>query len=170
MLEELRQSGNLTFRNLADLKSAVGEEFHNVDSVNKGVKAAYAILSEKIDSILQRASGTLDPSLKPNYDQARQMFAFTSNLLPAIKKGVTRDVVNQSGKLANMGLLGAAIFGHPLSAGAAYIGKQGMKMAAPDFGSNLAYRTMTKGIPNAIPQGMNQALTDYLSDQYGPKQ
>jgi len=168
ILEDLKNSGNLTFRDLANLKSSIGEEFHNFEASNKGADAAYAIMSKKIDSILQRASDALDPALKPNYDHARKMYAFTSNLLPAMKQGITREVVSQGGKLANMGLAATAMFGHPLAAAGAFAGKTAAKMAAPELGTNLSYRAMTQGIPQ-VPQAMDQALTDYLLSEYGPK-
>jgi hypothetical protein len=168
ILEDLQRSGNLTFRDLANLKSSIGEEFHNFEASNKGADAAYAIMSKKIDAITQRASEMIDPALKPAYDHARKVFAFTSNLLPAMKRGITREVVSQGGKLANMGLAATAMLGHPLAAAGAYAGKTAAHMAAPELGTNLAYRAMTQGIPQ-VPQAMDQALTDYLLSEYGPK-
>ncbi len=170
MLSNLKDSGNLNFRNLASLKQEIGQIYHNPNNVVRGVDQAYSILSDSIDNILDRVS-VENPMIKPQYNQAKEIFKFTSDVLPAMGRGVAREVAGKSGGLTNAALGVGALF-HPGLAGAAYAGKTMAHMAAPELGTNLAYKAVNAvrngaGFPAGIGQGASQALIDFLESKYG---
>lgn len=167
-LEELSNSGQMNFQNLYEVKKGIGEAFHSAD-VNKGSKIAYGIVSDTIDSILDRAHVS-DPSMKPSFDHAKEVFKLTSDLIPAMKPGVAREVAGVGGGIGNAILGGAAITGHP-AAIPAYAAKTATKWVAPDLGQNAAYK-FVRGIKNAkniVPNGTKQGLTQEMMDYINSK-
>lgn len=172
MLRSLKEQGQLNFQNLSLLKQEVGQIYHNPNNVVRGVDQAYSILSDTIDNILERTSVS-SPELKPLYNKSKEIFKFTSDLLPAMGRGVSRDIAGKAGSLTNAAL-GAGAFFHPLAAGAAYAGKTAAGLAAPELGTNVAYKAVNaiKNLPNIskVPlppgQAINQALNDYLVNYF----
>lgn len=175
-LENLKSEGTLNFRNLSTIKQEVGSLYNNPNYVTHGVDQTYSILSKTTDDILNRV-GVDNPTFKPDFDRAKKVFKFTSDLLPAMQKGVTREVAGKGGGLANIGL-GLLGFAHP-AAWLALIGKVGTKLAYPELGPNIAYKTINtlrnapqavpeaiKSIGSRIPSAINQELTDFLTSKY----
>lgn len=146
-MEDLQSQGKLTFRALADLKTDVGSAYHNPNFQNHGIDQAYGILSDTIDGVLDRVT-TDDPAVKPAFDKAKEIYKLTSNILPAMRKGVAKEVSGAGGGLANAGLGAAAVMGHPVTAGAGFIAKTGAKLLAPDIAANLAFKTV-QGVKGA---------------------
>lgn len=168
-LQGLQKNGKLSFDNLAALKSEIGSAYHNPNLQNHGIDQAYSILSDKIDSILDRV-GVQDPAIKPQYDRAKDIYRLTSRLLPAMQRGVSREVAGTGGGLMNAALGAGALF-HPLPAAAAFAGKTTMKLGAPDLAQNAAYKLMNAAKGSALPararQAATQELIDFLSSRYG---
>jgi hypothetical protein len=162
-LEELSNSGQMNFQNLYEVKKGIGEAFHSSD-INKGNKIAYGIVSDTIDNILDRAH-VADPSMKPAFDHAKEVFKLTSDLIPSMKPGVAREVAGVGGGIGNAILGGAAITGHP-AAIPAYAAKTATKWLAPDLGQNAAYKFVNamKNAKNVIPNGTKQGLTQEMTD------
>lgn len=169
-LEELNKAGQLNFQNLYEVKKGIGEAYNNPNFDNPGIDKAYGIISDKINAIVDRAS-IQEPSLKNDFQHAKEVFKLTSKLLPVMKKGVSRDVAGAGGGLSNAALGAGAIFGHPLTAGAAYLGKTAAKLAAPDLMRNVAYKTVNavKRMPNLPTPNINSAVAAYLASQYANK-
>ena len=168
-LAGLEKSGNLTFRNLADLKSDIGRAYHNPNLDNQGVDRAYGILSDKIDSLLDRVA-VEDPSIKPAYDKAKSVYRLTSRLLPAMQRGVSREVAGTGGGIMNAALGAGALF-HPIPAAAAFAGKTAMKLGAPDLVQNATYKLMNSAAPVGARgrQAILQELNDLLAEKYATK-
>ncbi len=173
-LGELQKSGQLTFKNLYEVKKGIGAAYHNPNLENAGIDKAYGILSDAIDKILDRT--TIDnPTYKDGFDHAKDVFKFTSDLIPALKPGVAREAAGVGGGLLSAGLGTAAVMGHP-AAIPAYAAKQAGKFLAPDLAQNLTYKGMNalKNSPNLLPkrtgQAVNQEMIDYLESKFGKKQ
>ena len=174
-MEGLQKVGKLDFRALQDMKSDIGQAYHNPNLENHGIDQAYGILSDTMDKILDRT--TIDnPEMKTGFDKAKQVYKLTSNLMPAMKRGVSREVAGTGGGLTSAALGAGAVFGHPLAAGAGYVGKTAAKLAAPDFAPNLAYKAINAAknspIPKMIaktPEGINNALRSYLISKFKDK-
>lgn len=177
-LENMKKSNQLNFKTLADLKTDVGQAYHNPMNQNPGLDETYHTLSKTIDNVLNRAMP--ETGLSDQYALAKRMYHLTSRLLPAMQRGVTREVAGTGGGLTNAAIGAGAIFGHPLTAGAAWLAKTGMKYLAPDIVPNLMYKGINAAknvqlpaaaqrlISNA-PQGARQELIDFLTSQYGNK-
>ena len=171
-LAELQKEGQLDFRNLYEVKKGIGETFHSPD-VNKGNKIAYGIVSDTIDKILDRAHVD-SPDLKEGFSHAKDVFKFTSDLIPAMKPGVAREAAGVGGGVGNAILGGAAITGHPVAI-PAYAAKTAAKLVAPDLAQNIAYKTVNaaKNIPKVIPKNAGQAtrqeIIDYLNSKMQEK-
>jgi hypothetical protein len=174
-MEGLQKVGKLDFRALQDMKSDIGQAYHNPNLDNHGIDQAYGILNDTMDKILDRT--TVDnPEMKTGFDKAKQVYKLTSNLMPAMKRGVSREVAGTGGGLTSAALGAGAIFGHPLAAGAGYLGKTAAKLAAPDFAPNLAYKAINaaknSSIPGILantPEGINRALQSYLISKFQKK-
>lgn len=172
MLNTMKKNGTLNFQNLSQLKQEIGQIYHNPNNVVQGVDQTYSILSDSIDKILDRVS-VESPEIKPQYDQAKKIFKFTSDVLPAMGRGVAREVAGKSGGLTNAALGVGALF-HPGAAGLAYAAKTAAHLAAPELGPNLAYKTINAlrngaGIPNAVGKIPSQELINFLTSKYGKK-
>jgi len=172
-LEELKQSGQLTFENIYEVKKGIGESFNNVKYDNPGVDKAYGIVSDAIDKILDRVHAP-DSAMKQQFDHAKDIFSFTSDLLPAMKGGVSRSATGVGGGLTNAGLATAGVIGHPLAWPALAVKNMG-KYLAPDLGSNIAHKSLNaiKNAPNVVPsnlgQGLTQEVIDYINSKRGAK-
>lgn len=167
-LQGLKDSGQLNFKNLYEVKKGIGEAFDNPRYDNPGVDKAYGIVSDAIDGILDRTTSP-NPAQKEMFNHAKDIFSFTSDLLPAMKRGVTREIAGVGGGITNAGLATAGVMGHP-AAWPALAGKTAAKVMAPDFGKNLVYKGMNalKSAPNVIPTagGMSKAaLAAFLARQ-----
>jgi hypothetical protein len=163
-MEALQNAGKLDFRALQDLKSDLGQAYHNPNLQNHGIDQAYGILSDTMDKILDRT--TIEtPSLKGDFDKAKEVYKLTSTLMPAMKRGTAREVAGVGGGLTSAGLGVAAMLGHPAAAGIGYAGKTAAKLAAPDLAPNLAYRTIqaARNLPS-LPAGTGQALPQEIND------
>lgn len=172
-LQDLQKSGQLNFQNLYEIKKGIGESFHNPATVNKGNKIAYGIISDTIDDILNRAH--VDLAYKKAFDHEKEVFKFTSDLIPAMKPGVAREVAGVGGGILSAGLGTAAAMGH-MAAIPAYIAKTATKLAAPDLGQNAAYKMVRAAKnfkPGALmkntPQAINQAVRNYLISKFKDK-
>lgn len=170
-LTKAQKAGTLDFRGLADFKTSLGQAYHNPNMDNRGIDQAYAILSQKIDQLLDRVT-VEDPTLKPAYDKAKQIYKLTSNVLPAMQKGVGREVAGKSGGLTNAALGAGAVFGHPLAAGVTYAAKTAAHLVAPDLAPNLTYKginALRNGWLQNLPikQGITQEMADFLESKYG---
>lgn len=172
-LKGLKESGNLNFRNLSDLKSEIGDAYHNPNLDNPGIDKSYHTISDAIDDILERTTKD-NPEIKEGFDKAKRTYKLTSNLLPAMKRGVSREVAGTGGGLSNAALGAGAVFGHPLTAAAGFTGKTIAKLVAPDLAPNLAYKAINsaKGMPTPplmaplAVGGIDQAVNDYLKKHY----
>lgn len=165
-LSDMKKNGTLNFRNLADLKTEIGSAYQGQMAPSHGTDKAYAILSEGIDKILDR---TESPADKAAFDHAKQVYKFTSDLLPAMKKGVSKEVAGIGGGVLSAGLGTAAVMGHP-AAIPAYIGKQASKFVAPDLAQNLTYRGVNalknaSKVPKKLGQGLTQEVIDYINSK-----
>lgn len=166
-LEELEKSGQLNFRNLYEVKKGIGEAYHNTNFENAGVDKAYGIIKDKIDEIVDRASID-NPSLKDSFNHSKEVFKLTSDILPVMQKGVTRDVAGGGG-LSNTALGAVAVTGHAVPAAGAYVGKTLAKAAFPDLARNLTYKAVNglKNLPSA--PDMNQMVAAYLASHFSDK-
>lgn len=168
-LEALAKSNKLTFRNLADLKTDIGRAYHNPNLDNQGIDKAYGILTKKIDGVLDRV-GVEDPAIKPSYDKAKAIYRLTSRLIPAMQRGVSREVAGTGGGLMNAALGAGALF-HPIPAAAAFAGKTALKLGAPDLVQNATYKLMNAAGPVGARgrQAAMQELNDFLASKYANK-
>lgn len=168
-MKELQQNGQLNFKALQDIKSDIGDAYHNPNLDNPGIDKSYHVLTDKMDKILDRVEM---PEMKKQFILAKKAYKLTSDLLPAMKRGVAREVASTGGGLTNAALGAGAIFGHPLTAGAGYAAKTAAKLAAPDFAANAVYKGINalKNVPNPIPpytgQAANQILNNYLVNHF----
>jgi hypothetical protein len=178
-LNKLKENGKLNFRNLVELKKDIGHLYNNPKNIDHAVDQIYSIYSDAIDGILDRTSVS-DPQLVNDFNKAKEVFKFTSDILPAMQRGVTRKMMEKSGNLTNVGL-GLLGFAHP-AAWLALAGKTAGKLAYPELGENIAYKAINaaRNAPVAIPpklqaigrnapQAIKQELTDYLTSKYGQK-
>ena len=179
-LGELKKAGKLNFRSLADLKTGIGKAYNNPNFENPGLDETYHILSKTMDTILDRVMPD-NPALAQQYQQAKQIYHLTSRVLPAMQRGVTREVAGVGGGLTNAAIGAGAIFGHPITAAAAWLGKTGMKYLAPDVVPNVLYRMIgaaksgtfpkiVTGAAKQSPQAIRQAMTDFLTSKYSNQQ
>lgn len=168
-LSELQKSGQLNFRNLYEVKKGIGQAYHNPNLENVGIDKAYGILSDAIDKILKRTTVD-DPAMKAGFDHAKDIFKFTSDLIPAMKPGAAREAAGVGGGLLSAGLGTAAVMGHP-AAIPAYVGKQASKFLAPDLAQNLTYKGMNavknsgRLLPKHFGQGLTQEIIDYINSK-----
>lgn len=173
VLTQLKEKGQLNFQNLYEVKKGIGQSFNNPRYDNPGVDKAYGIVSDTIDKILDRTHVN-DPGIKEAFNHQKEIFKFTGDLLPAMKKGVSKEVAGVGGGLLSAGLGTAAVMGHPMAL-PAYAAKQVGKFAMPDLAQNLAYKGVNAvknsslGLPPQTPQAIVQAVRDYLESKYGEK-
>jgi hypothetical protein len=168
-LSDLQESGKMSFKDLYEVKKGIGESFNNPRYDNPGVDKAYGIVSDTIDKILDRVHVS-DPELKESFNHQKEIFKFTSDLLPAMKKGVSKEVAGVGGGLLSAGLGTAAVMGHP-AAVPAYAAKTAGKWLMPDLGQNIAYKGINAlknapKIPLPSGQDINQLLNDYLVNHF----
>ena len=103
-LQDLQKSGQLNFQNLYEVKKGIGESFKNPNNINPGNKIAYGIVSDTIDKILDRVHAD-NPATKEAFGHAKEVFKLTSDLIPAMKPGVAREVAGVgSGSNSNTNL------------------------------------------------------------------
>lgn len=171
-LEALQKEGKLDFRNLYEVKKGIGELFQKPNSVTSGTKQSFSIVSDTIDKILDRANID-NPAYKEAFKHMKEVFKFTSDLIPSMKPGVAREVAGVGGGILSAGLGTAAAMGH-LMAVPAYVAKTATKLAAPDLGQNVAYKIVnaaknSQGVQGKIGAGMNQALNNFLINEFKNK-
>jgi hypothetical protein len=172
-IEGLAKSGDLNFKALHELKSAVGEGLES----NPRLGLPYGVLSDTINNMVdQYGQQIADPAVKAAYDAAKLDYRNASLLLPTMRRAegyeLAQGPAGNSGLLGMFGLASGVAAGHPAAGAASMLGSAIGRPVANMVGRNAALKAVPymPGIA-AVGRGLNKAaqleLANALESQFG---